>query len=452
MSPSALPRARLSVPTLRFRDGGGLLYSTLARLIASGAAVHRADLVEQAGLARSTVTRHLDALIEAGVVVEGGGVPRGGRGRPAQLLALNPRAGLVAAADIGARDARLAIADLSQNPLATAHIPVDLAQGPEAVLGEVEAALRALHASTGDGGAPLCALAVGLPGPVDHAAGAPVRPPIMPGWDGYPVGDALAERFGCAVLVDNDVNLMALGEARSLPEDQLPLLFVKVSTGIGGGLVSADGELHRGADGAAGDIGHLPVASGGAAEVVCRCGKSGCVEAVASAAVMIRRLNAAREAAGSAPTPTGKGTPPPRSADGRRPLRTTGDLARLLAHGDPDARRVVRAAAERIGEVVALLLHVYNPARVVLGGALAGAGDELLAGVRAVVYRQALPLATRRLVLEPSVLDEHAGRVGGTVLAVEHVLSPDGVVDLMERRLGRAALDRAGLGAGPGQS
>ncbi|WP_306317087.1 MULTISPECIES: ROK family protein [unclassified Streptomyces] len=412
-------RARLSVPTLRFRDGGGLLYSTLARLVASGAAVHRADLVERAGLARSTVTRHLDALIEAGVVVEGGGVPRGGRGRPPQLLALNPRAGLVAVADIGARDARLAIADLSQNPLATAHIAVDLAQGPEAVLGQIEESLRALHASTSDGDAPLCAVAVGLPGPVDHAAGAPVRPPIMPGWDGYPVGDVLAERFGCVVLVDNDVNLMALGEARSLPEEQLPLLFVKVSTGIGGGLVSADGELHRGADGAAGDIGHLPVTSAGAAEMVCRCGKAGCVEAVASAAVMVRTLNAGRAAGSSA-------------------LRSTGDLVGLVAHGDPEALRVVRAGAERIGEVVALLLHVYNPARVVLGGALAGAGDELLAGVRSVVYRQALPLATRRLVLEPSTLGEHAGRVGGTVLAVEHVLSPDGVMDLMERRLDRS--------------
>lgn len=425
MSTSTLPRARLSVPTLRFRDGGGLLYSTLARLIASGTAVHRADLVERAGLARSTVTRHLDALIEAGVVAEGGGAARAGRGRPPQLLTLNPRAGLVAAADIGARDARLAVADLSQNPLATGHITVDLAQGPEAVLGEVEAALRELLAAAADGSVPLCAVAVGLPGPVDHAAGAPVRPPIMPGWDGYPVGDALAERFGCAVLVDNDVNLMALGEARSLPEDQLPLLFVKVSTGIGGGLVSADGELHRGADGAAGDIGHLPVTSGGASKVVCRCGKSGCVEAVASAAVMIHHLNAARTETGSE-------------------LRGTGDLARLVAHGDPEALRVVRAGAERIGEVVALLLHVYNPARVVLGGALAGAGDELLAGVRSVVYRQALPLATRRLVLEPSTLADRAGRVGGTVLAVEHVLSPDGVVDLMERRLGRGTKDRSG--------
>ncbi|MGW2340902.1 ROK family protein [Streptomyces sp. NPDC001661] len=425
MSTSTLPRARLSVPTLRFRDGGGLLYSTLARLIASGTAVHRADLVERAGLARSTVTRHLDALIAAGVVAEGGGAARAGRGRPPQLLTLNPRAGLVAAADIGARDARLAVADLSQNPLATGHITVDLAQGPEAVLGEVEAALRELLAAAADGSVPLCAVAVGLPGPVDHAAGAPVRPPIMPGWDGYPVGDALAERFGCAVLVDNDVNLMALGEARSLPENQLPLLFVKVSTGIGGGLVSADGELHRGADGAAGDIGHLPVTSGGASKVVCRCGKSGCVEAVASAAVMIHHLNAARTETGSE-------------------LRGTGDLARLVAHGDPEALRVVRAGAERIGEVVALLLHVYNPARVVLGGALAGAGDELLAGVRSVVYRQALPLATRRLVLEPSTLADRAGRAGGTVLAVEHVLSPDGVVDLMERRLGRGTKDRSG--------
>ncbi|OIV38990.1 sugar kinase [Mangrovactinospora gilvigrisea] len=398
---------------MRFRDGGGLLYSTLARLVASDAAASRAELVTAAGLARSTVTRHLDALIEAGVITEGGPVRRGTRGRPAARLALNPRAGLVASADVGARDARVAVLDLGQDLLAETTVALDLESGPDAVLGRLADTVRELldRAAERTAAARLCALAVGLPGPVDHAAGTPVRPPIMPGWDGHPVGRDLSARLGCAVLVDNDVNLMALGEARTLPAGQTPLLFLKVGTGIGGGLVSAGGELHRGADGAAGDIGHMPAP--GAEGVACRCGKTGCVEAVASTAAMLDRLRQDGAV---------------QDADG---LAGTGDLVRLVRHGDAAALRVVRAAAERIGEVAALLVHVYNPARLAIGGALAAAGDELIAGVRAVVYRRALPLATRHLELAPSELGKRAGYVGGGVLAVEQVLSPDGITGLM---------------------
>lgn len=380
-APGPYPSPRLAVPELRFRDGGGLLYSTLARLIASGTAVHRAELVNTAGLARSTVTRHLDALIAAGVVGEGGVVERPGRGRPPLRLTLNPRAGLVAVADIGTRSARLRVADLSQQPLARTAFPVDLADGPQAVLGQVAEEFRALLARPGLPAAALCAAAVGLPGPVDHAAGAPVRPPIMPGWDGYPVAETLTGHLGCPVLVENDVNLMALGEARVLPAGQAPLLYVKVGTGIGGGFISADGTLHRGADGAAGDIGHLPVPWAKGPD--CPCGKSGCVEAVASASAMRTQLH--------------------------RERGDCADLVELTRQGDPAALRIVRAAAGPIGEVVALLVHVLNPARIVIGGALADASDDLVAGVRSVVYRRALPLATRALTLGPSLLGTEAG-------------------------------------------
>ncbi|MBO1334563.1 ROK family protein [Streptomyces sp. VRA16 Mangrove soil] len=394
---------RLAVPQLRFRDGGGLLYSTLARLIASGTAAHRAELVATAGLARSTVTRHLDALIAAGVVVEGGVLERPGRGRPPLRLTLNPRAGVVAVADLGAHSARLRIADLSQQVLARTEFPVALTDGPDAVLARLAEEFRTLLERTGLPDAALCTAAVGVPGPVDHAAGAPVRPPIMPGWDGHPVAETLAGHLGCPVLVDNDVNLMALGEARMLPADQAPLLYIKVGTGIGGGFVSADGELHRGADGAAGDIGHLTVP--GAEGPECPCGKAGCVEAVASTRAMRARLSEARG--------------------------PEADLVELARRGDPDALRVVRAAATPIGEVVALLVHVLNPARIVIGGAVADAGDDLIAGIRSVVYRRALPLATRALTLGPSLLGPDAAGLGGGVLAVEHALSPDGITGLM---------------------
>lgn len=398
---------RLTVPRTSGRADGNLVHSGLARLIASGAAENRADLVTATRLARSTVNSHLDALLAAGVVVERGPVGGGGRGRPAHRLAIAPRAGVVLAADVGAHTTRLAVADLGQSVLAEQQLELDIAVGPEKSLEVLTEALRELLTTAEVAEHEVKALVIGLPGPVDSRMGMPVRPPIMPGWDGFPVGDVMADRFCCLASVDNDVNLMALGEARALDAAESPLLFLKIGTGIGGGIVSAGGELHRGSDGAAGDIGHIRVP--GADDVVCQCGNVGCVEAVASTDAIIRAL---------------------RSGDGGP--ENVADLAQLLRDGDATAIRHVRAAAATIGEVVAMLVHFYNPKRIVLGGLIAAVGDDVLAGIRGVVYRRALPLATRHLSLANSALGRSAGVAGAVVAGIENVLCPNGIRDLME--------------------
>jgi predicted NBD/HSP70 family sugar kinase len=277
------------------------------------------------------------------------------------------------------------------------HVDVDVDEGPDGVLAAVESHLQVLRTQV-PGGAPVRAVVIGVPGPVDDQHGIPVRPPIMPGWHAYPVAARLRRTFGCPVLLENDVNLRALGEARSLPADQAPLLFVKVGTGIGGGLITGAGELHHGADGAAGDIGHVRVRGG--TDVRCVCGNVGCIEALASASAIARQLG--DEA-------------------------TVADVRALVSRGDPTVLRLVREAAELIGEVVATLVHFYNPARVTIGGSVAAASDDLLAGIRSVVYQRALPLATRNLVLANSVLGEFAGVAGAAVLGIERVLSADGI-------------------------
>jgi predicted NBD/HSP70 family sugar kinase len=141
------------------------------------------------------------------------------------------------------------------------------------------------------------------------------------------------------------------------------------------------------------------------------CGNVGCIEAVASAGAIARRLGQAGD--GSA---------------------TIADVRALVARGDPDVLQMVREGAELIGEVVAMLVHFYNPARVTIGGSLAAASDDLLAGIRSVVYQRALPLATRNLVLANSVLGEFAGVAGATVLGIERVLSAGGIGVLMNAR------------------
>ena len=397
--PSPLPPLRLSTPPLAARVEPDVTLSTVARLVASGAALSKADLVPAAGMARSTVSAAVDELLARGVLRLAGTRPTAGRGRPADRLALAARGGQVLLADVGARGAHLAVVDLSQQVVAHEHVDIDVRDGPEAVLLAVETRLDALRAR-GPADVPARAVVIGLPGPVDGHLGAPVRPPIMPGWHAYPVSGRLQQRFGCAAILENDVNLRALGEARALPADQAPLLFVKIGTGIGGGLITSDGGLHHGADGAAGDIGHVRVRGG--PDDPCVCGNVGCIEAVASASAIARRLVELAPDGGTV---------------------TIADVRARLAKADPTALRLVREAAAHIGEVVAMLVHFYNPARVTIGGSLTAASDELLAGVRSVVYQRALPLATRNLVLANSVLGEYAGLAGAAVLGIEQALS-----------------------------
>lgn len=390
-----LPQA----PTSTQIDHALNLSSYLARLIASGQATSRSDLARVTGLARSTVSEHLAPLLRVGLIAEYE-AEAGVRGRPPVVLTLNPQAGVILVADIGAARGRLAIADFGQHFLAERSIMTDVARGPETVLAEVSREFLQMLSEHQIETRRVRLIVVGLPAPVDFASGVPVRPPIMPGWDSYPVSSSFQEDFAAPVLVDNDVNLMALGEARCRPAMQCPLLFVKASTGIGCGIVTHEGQLHRGADGAAGDIGHVRVPGH---EEICRCGGVGCIEAFASYGAIVRKVGSDNELVG----------------------------ARTGENGDPQIATLVRTAAGDIGEVIAMLVHFFNPAVIVLGGRMTQFGDEMLAGVRSVVYQRALPLATRRLSVELSTLGRRAGIIGAVVLGVEHVLSPQGLRSMM---------------------
>jgi predicted NBD/HSP70 family sugar kinase len=329
-------------------------------------------------------------------VEAGDGTSAGGR-RPA-LLALNPAAGVLLAADIGANHARVAVATLGGHLLDERALPVTLSDGPQRVLSLLVDQFQSLLADTGWTADDVRGIGMGVPGPVEFATGTVVKPPIMPGWDGLIVPEVLSREFDAAILVDNEVNLMALGEywSRELVDEQL--LFIKVATGIGCGIIT-NGLVHRGADGAAGDIGHVRVSHD--SEVVCSCGNINCLEALASGSALARQL-------------TAEGTI----------TRGTGDVVALAQAGDPRAVRYVRIAGERIGEVLASLVNFYNPTEIVIGGSLAVLHDDLLAGIRGVIYQRALPLATRRLKIETSPLGQRPGILGGIMLAAQGALEP----------------------------
>lgn len=377
-------------------------------MIATGEATSRAEIARFSGLARSTVGHQVDDLLARGIIEEST-TGKSERGRPARLLMISPRAGTIAVADIDIGATQLAIADLKGDILTSDIVEMSVDSGPDRLLPAITERLRAMLVEQDQEPARVRHVVVGLPAPVDFQRGCPVRPPIMPGWDGFPVGDHLRGQFNTSVTVDNDVNLMALGEASHELADA-PLLFIKVGAGIGAGIVTADGNVHRGADGAAGDIGHIRTSN--RRDIVCRCGKLDCLEAVASYRAVLGDL-------GIAQSPT----------DDR--LHASRELARRVSHSDADALHRIRQAAADIGEVVAMLIHTINPRTLVLGGPLSELHDEILSGVRAAVYEQALPLATRKLTITTSQLGTDAGMVGAVALASREVFSVSGLGRLL---------------------
>ncbi len=374
--------------------------SDVFELLRDGTPRTRAQLADASGLARSTIAARIDVLMRLGLVAPyGGGVSTGGR--PPSLLAMNPHARVVAGVDIGASHATAGLADLAGTILAERRADLDIATGPEHVLGWAEQAIGELLADQKRSVAELSAIGIGLPGPVEHSTGRAINPPIMPGWDRYDVPAHVQRAFDVPVLIDNDVNIMALGEQHAHLPDVHDLVFIKVSTGIGAGLISG-GELQRGAQGTAGDLGHVRVVR--ADGVICRCGNEGCLEAIAAGPALARALQQAGVAA-----------------------ETGQDVVDLVRRGDPVAAQVVRQAGRDLGEVVATLVNVINPSAIVIGGALADAGESLIAGIREVVYQRSLPLATEHLQIITSQAGERAGVIGAAALAIGHVLAPDSI-------------------------
>ncbi|MFD4789564.1 ROK family protein [Streptomyces sp. NPDC058459] len=380
----------------------------LLRLLRDGGPNSRAQLGDQVELSRSKLAVEVDRLLRTGLIVADGlAASRGGRRSHNLRLAPNLR---FLGIDIGATSVDVAVTNAELEVLGHLNQPLDVREGPVAVFEHVlamAAKLRSSGLAEGFDGA-----GIGVPGPVRFPEGIPVAPPIMPGWDGFPVREALSQELGCPVMADNDVNLMAMGEqhagvARSVGD----FLCVKIGTGIGCGIV-VGGEVHRGATGSAGDIGHIQAVPDGRA---CACGNRGCLEAHFSGAALARdALEAATQGL---------------SAELASRLETHGtlsavDIAASAAAGDTVSLDLIREGGTRTGQVIAGLVSFFNPGLVVIGGGVTGLGHTLLAAIRTQVYRQSLPLATGNLPIVLGELGQTAGVIGGARLISDHLFSP----------------------------
>jgi predicted NBD/HSP70 family sugar kinase len=373
-------------------------------LIRDGLALTRGDVRELTGLSRMTVAQRLDALLEAGIIVEGDTTEATG-GRRRRRLVFNTSQSRAIVVAVDTTHSHIAVTDLGGAVLAEAEIDAPVDQGPGVVLDQIAASMSVLLKRAGVRVEDLCGAAVSLPGPIDPESGRPSQPPILPGWDAYPVAEHLQAGLTgnsgpVPVLTANDADVAALGEYAAAGYGRSTLMcLVKVSTGIGTGIV-IDGRAYTGADGGAGDIGHVQVSP--SSDALCQCGRHGCLAAVASGRAVARELSELGMAVSS----------------GR-------EVRELLRVGNADAARLTQQAGRRIGEVMATVVCLLNPTVVLIGGALASA--PLLAGIRETLYTLSLPRATRHLTLQLGALGEDSAIAGLTRLLVDHEFSAEAV-------------------------
>jgi len=372
--------------------------SHLARILGDGQPRSLSELTELSGLARSTVRQRLDDLA-AIQLVSPTGQSRSTGGRPTALFRIQDDSWLVLAVDMGVTHCQVGVANLFGRILASAELEIDIMEGPSVNLDLVARVAKGLLRRHGIGEERIRAVGIGLPGPIEHATGRPVDPPVMPGWHDADVPRILCSYFDVPIIVDNDVNVAALGEKLIGWPDCSDLIYVKVSTGIGAGIIS-HGQLQRGAQGAAGDIGHVLLHS--TVRLQCRCGRVGCLEAVASGDAIIRAL-----------------------AQQGMNVNSLADVTRLALTGNPEVSHLLRLSGQAIGEVLVASVSLLNPSVIVIGGKLGVLGDHILTSVREIVYSRSAPLATRDLRIARTKAGDSAPLIGASVLGTTHLLSHD---------------------------
>ncbi len=367
------------------------------QLIRQGA-ITRAQIQRITGLSRVTVSQRVDALLQGGLIRENRlGRSTGGR-RPAELMFDHEHA-ILMLASVDTKHTRIGITDLAGGVLAEEVLEVSILDGPEATLGRIEQSMVELLESKSLMDRRIAGVGVSVPAPVDPRTGRPSEPPLMQGWDGYPIAEHFVDRFPVPVAVENDANVLALGERTLEHPDCTALCLVQVSTGIGFGIV-LDGRIYTGSDGGAGDIGH--VRAYGDADALCQCGSRGCLAAIASGDAVAAQL-------------TARGVP---AVSGR-------DVRRLLEAGETNTVTLTREAGRRIGEVVAATVCLLNPAVLVISGGLAS--NPLLAGIRETLYPRCPPRATRYLEVRLAQHGRHASFIGLIQLLVERAYGADAI-------------------------
>ena len=372
----------------------------------------KAGLVSYTDYSRTKVTNCIDSLLNKKILVTNKDTEYSG-GRRSKTFSLNGKFGLVVGVDIGATSVDLGIADFSGKLFARYMEPASVTDGPIKLLGRVCSLLEKILKDNDLSYENVKGIGIGVPGPVDFSVGTLVSPPIMAGWDSYPIIQTVQQWFPFAnIVVDNDVNVMALGEINQGGGKGVDnLIFVKIGTGIGAGII-CEGRIYRGSKGCAGDIGHIGVHN---SDILCLCGNKGCLETVAAGPGIAER--SLQEAL------AGNSTILLKHYEKNGQVLHAEDVGCAAREGDPIAIEVIRESGQFVGDVLAGLVNFYNPEMIVIGGGCSNLGNLLLSSIRQAVLRRSLPLATRDLQIVFSEIGSDVGVIGAVNLAMDYMFS-----------------------------
>jgi len=369
----------------------------------SGSGMSRTDLAEQMGLTRAAVSLIVKELLESHVVqeAESRSVPNG---RPPIVLEVDPGYGLVGAIDMGATHMTIAVADFTARIHQELDFPFDIKDGPEVCLSMANQCLQKMLEAQGLSITDLSAVGIGVPGPVITEAGMVLAPPIMPGWDRFPIRSRLENMWHCPITLNNDAELGALGEwAYGAGRGEKNIAYIKVGSGIGAGLI-LNKQIYGGTMGAAGEIGHLTIDENGP---VCNCGNRGCLEAFAGGHAIAKQ--------GQALAKSGKRT---LLADITSEKITALEVAEAARRGDLHAQEILRRAGIYIGIAIAGLINLFNPSVVIIGGGVSQVGDIISAPIRQAVRERAMRASEQSVRITTGMLGRRSVLIGATVQAV----------------------------------
>lgn len=376
----------------------------IINMVRNGEAVTRPEIAKATGLGRGVIAQRIDRAIRLGYLSEGAvGASSGGR-RP-RTLRFRAERGLIVTCALKASQLGVAITALDGALLEHTYRTWQISRGPEETLEMLTSLANDLLMAGPK--RPVWGVVVGLPGAVDFSTGQPVASLIRPGWNNFDVRAFIEKRFHAPVWVDNNVNLLALRERARRRDKDVNLIYCEVGSEIGVSLMS-EGRLHRGANGAAGAIGHVRT---GDSYAPCRCGKTGCLEVSASGAALVQQaqVSIGTDHASSLVSRAKKGA------------ITIHDVISAAKGGDALAIRLVQQSGRLTGESLSTLVNIFNPAMIVFGGTLASAGELFLAEVRQRIIALSLPSATRELEITCAYQDEREALRGGTELAREQL-------------------------------
>jgi glucokinase-like ROK family protein len=384
--------------------------------------IARADLARMLGLTRAALTVIINDLEAEGLVREAEAHPAGGR-KPI-VLEISPGLGHVVGIDMGATHITLILADFSGREIQVLDSSFDIGQGPQTCLALADMHLKALIEKAGLGLHQIDTIGVGVPGPIVTEAGMVSGPPIMPGWDGFPIRDHLMSLWDCPVILSNDADLGALGEwAYGAARGERNVAYVKVGTGIGCGLL-INGQIYHGATGSAGEIGHITIDENGP---LCQCGNRGCLEALAGGrAIAMKAIEMVK-----------KGQRTQLSEIQPQERINVKDVISAARRGDLFAQMLMSEAGSHLGTAVSSLVNLFNPDMVVIGGGVAQIGDLFIEPIRRTVQQRSLRVASRAVRITVAVLGRRSTSMGAVVLALSYALHK--IVEGAEREVIRSA-------------